>query len=132
MATSNYNESVSLEAGADLTGNIDCLATINASGQVIVCPAGDAPIGVISHVDGDNEDNTTGSAGNAVTLQRGILIRAKVGVGGVTRGGDVMLGTTGRIIDATGTGVRIGKALTDGLEDEIVSVLTFMGSGDDA
>lgn len=103
MAHDNFDGIYSLPAAADLSANQFHLGVINGSGQIALCGAGAIPDGRIDNL-------PVAGAQCRLVGKMGVVMKLKAGAA-VALGAYVMSDSTGRVITATSTNRRVGKAL---------------------
>ena len=111
-----------LIADADFSDKLGCAVVVKAE-LVHKTPVGKLATAQKA-IDGIVTDITAdGKAGAPLAVARiGDIAFAKIGVGGVTVGDELVVGTEGRLITA-GEGVKVAKALASGAENELIPVL---------
>lgn len=115
MAIFKVNESFvhALIAGEDLTGDLNKIVKINASGQaVLTSVSGEVCFGTVYE---------EAASGYPATIQFGCIAKVKLG-GTVEAGQRVMGNTAGLGIAATSALYAIGQALVGGVSGDIVPV----------
>lgn len=85
------------------------LAAYISANTIIIAPAGAAIDGVTVNEVVALPAGSLGSLGECTIFTRG-NVPVKVGVGGVTADTDVMVGTLGRVVNAGGSGLVIGRS----------------------
>jgi hypothetical protein len=122
MSTENLDGIYSLPAAADLRTNQHQGVSINTSGEYALTAAGAIPDAWLH-----NKPNT-GEMGRGINMV-GVVVKAKVGTGGVTRGARVSIGTDGIVISVTTGHAYVGKALSAGAAGDIISMMRLGSLG---
>lgn len=113
MAYKENQMTVSLMAGADLSGAQYHFVSVNAGGNVVAAGDGAHAVGVV---------NNDPISGRVAEVAIGGIIKAKCG-GNVTRGGPVASDATGKAVNAATGDIILGTALDVGIDGAIISVL---------
>lgn len=123
MSTENLDGIYSYPAAADLSANQYQFASVNTSLEAALTAAGALPDGLLHNLP------KAGEMARLVHL-RGVVVKAKVGAGGVTAGAVVCVGAAGIVVSATSGHIRIGKALKAGAAGDIIEMLYlgYMGA----
>ncbi len=120
MSIFKYSEGLSYarNAGADLSGDLNKIAHVDADGDIVLAGAGEHAIGTIYEAAVEDKP---------VTIQFGGI--AKVICGGtVTAGQRVASDASGLAVNAGSAGdFEIGTALTSGLVNEVIPVMLLPG-----
>lgn len=114
MAWKDNMQTISLEAGVDLSAKQFFFVSVSADGQID--PTGDG-----AHADGVLQ-NDPDAAGKAAEVAIGGVVKVNCG-GTVTRGGAVASDGSGQAVDATSGDVILGTALETGASGETVSMI---------
>lgn len=116
MAAQEQLQSITLEAGGDLSAGQFRFVLVAADGQVdIVGAAGGDADGVLL--------NDPSTVGQAATMQYAGRAKVVIGVGGLTAGAKVQSDASGEAIDAAAADHVLGKALVGGAAGELGEVL---------
>ncbi len=114
MAVNELVQSVSIEAGADLSANQFRAVVVDGNGQVALAGA-DVPIaGYLL--------NKPSAQGDPANVQIGGIAKVLVGTGGATASGVAVTASDG-VTNASITDVVVGTFLTSGAAGEVVEVL---------
>lgn len=116
MARQENIQSISIEAGADLSAGQFRFVLVAADGQIdLVAAAGGDADGVLL--------NEPGAAGEAATMQYAGVAKVVIGVGGLTAGQKVQSDASGEAILAASLDHALGKCLVGGAAGELGEVL---------
>lgn len=109
-----------LVADADFAGKLGCAVVVKAE------LVHNTPVGTLATagqaIDGIVTDITAGAPQVLAVAKVGDIAFAKVGVGGVTVGDELVVGADGALVKA-GEGVAVAKALATGKEGERIAVI---------
>ena len=114
MAYYDNQNSVSFEAGSDLSANQFQFVSVSADGQVDLTGDGAYSIGVLQ--------NEPSAAGRAAEVAINGKTQVKCG-GTVTAGGPVASDGSGQAVDATTNDIILGEAMEAGASGEVITVL---------
>lgn len=114
MAYTENRQTVTLEAGQDLSAKQFYFVSVSADGQVD--PTGDG-----AHADGVLQ-NDPDTAGHAAEVDIGGITKVYCG-GVVTRGGAVASDTNGAAVNAASGDVILGTALETGASGSVIAMI---------
>jgi hypothetical protein len=114
MAFKENQETVTFEAGSDLSSSQFHFVSLAADGQVDATGDG-------AHADGVLQ-NDPSAQGRAAEVAISGKVQVKCG-GNTTTGGPVASDSSGKAVDATSGDVILGTFVTSGANDEIVTML---------
>lgn len=118
MAYEQPGFSFTLPAAADLSGSQFCMVDVDTNGNAALPSAAGRAVGCLQNKP---------TLGVAATIVQSGIVMAKAG-GTVTLGHDVQVDSSGRVVDQTSTGKKVGVALEGTTTaNDIVTVLLDRG-----
>lgn len=115
MAVESTLQTVSIQAGADLSASQFCFVNVNSSGQLALAGVDADIVGVLQ-----DKPNAAGHAGSVAFAGRSKMLAN----GTIAAGGRVTSDANGKAIAvASGSAVSAGVALTAGSAGQIIDIL---------
>lgn len=116
-----------LEAGEDLSDSQYCAVDVNSSGKAVLPVQGKRVVGILRNHPGSTFSTPPDS--EAATIVSTGIVKARVGITGVTAGQNVTCDDDGTIIQCTSGDVALGRALQSAVAGAITTVLLQIGAG---